>query len=204
MEKNDSTIVECPYCEAKVNAKIIAEKEYPPGDDNDPYRFVFMECPVCDQALVGSCDLIQVDSDVWDWSAPLRLWPDPHKDFDFNIPRIVRSSLGEAKKCYKAKAFSACAVMCGKAIEGICIKETNAKTLHTGLKKLKDIKIIDDRLFEWGEALRKERNIGAHATGQELSKQDARDVLDFSVAICDYVYVLSKKYSEYQERKSKQ
>jgi len=204
MKKDDSTIIECPYCEAKVDAKIIAEKEYPPDIDNFPCKHMFMTCSVCDHALVGVSELIQVSQDDWVWSGTHRLWPDPHEDFDFNIPKIVRSSLEEAKKCYKAKAFSACAVMCGRAIEGICIKEVNAKTLHTGLNKLKDIKIIDERLFEWGDALRKERNIGAHATGQELSKQDARDVLDFSVAICDYVYVLSKKYSEYQERKSKQ
>ena len=46
-------------------------------------------------------------------------------------------SLIEAKICFKAKAFSACAVMCGRSIEGVCKHhDPKTKTLAGGLKKL--------------------------------------------------------------------
>ncbi len=62
--------------------------------------------------------------------------------------------------------------------------------------------VIDSRLFAWGEALRKERNMGAHASIESPSRQDARDLLDFAWAIVDYVYILSEKFSAYEMRKT--
>ena len=77
--------------------------------------------------------------------------------------------------------------------------------LHSAviLEALKEKGVIDGRLFEWGDSLRHERNLGAHATGVKTTREDARDVLDFAIAICEYVFVLSNKYTEYKERKSK-
>ena len=68
---------------------------------------------------------------------------------------------------------------------------------------LKTNQIIDQRLFDWGDALRKERNIGAHASDEEVTKDDARDIIDFTIAIFDYVYRLSTKYEDYMARKNK-
>jgi len=94
--------------------------------------------------------------------------------------------------------------MCGKAIEAICVDKTGEKTLHKGIIKLKELGIIDNQLYEWGEALRKERNIGAHATDDRICEQDASDILDFSIAITDYIYILSLKFDEYKKRKKTQ
>ena len=93
--------------------------------------------------------------------------------------------------------------MCGKAIEFIVSDKTDKKNLFQGLKELKSKEIIDARLYDWSEALRKERNIGAHAIDTEIKHQDASDILDFAVAICEYVYVLTDKYNAYLERKRK-
>jgi len=94
--------------------------------------------------------------------------------------------------------------MCGRAVEALCKDKVESKTLADGLKKLRTNKIIDEKLFEWGEALRRERNIGAHAGEDEISRQDARDVFDFAVAISEYVYVLDEKYKAYLARKPKE
>lgn len=94
--------------------------------------------------------------------------------------------------------------MCGRTIEGVC-KHHDSKTrnLAGGLKKLKDDGIIDARLYNWGEALRSHRNLGAHATTEKVSKEDARDLLDFSIAICEYVFVLNEKFNRFQARQKK-
>ena len=96
-----------------------------------------------------------------------------------------------------------CVVMCGKAIETICVEKTSERQLGVGLKKLVEKGIIDNRLFEWAEVLRKQRNIGAHATEDETSREDAKDVLAFAIALCDYIYVLAEKYKEFIERKAR-
>jgi hypothetical protein len=94
--------------------------------------------------------------------------------------------------------------MCGRAIEAVCATyKTKSKLLAAGLKELRDKGIIDKRLFDWADALRVLRNIGAHATEEDISREDARDLLDFSMAICEYVFVLAEKYDDFVERQTK-
>lgn len=133
-----------------------------------------------------------------------RLWPAPETAIDWDIPEIARNSLIEAKICFKAKAYSACAVMCGRSIEGVCKHHAQEiGTLASGLKKLRQDGVIDDRIYGWGEALRENRNFSAHATTEKVTKDDARDLLDFSIAICEYVFVLNKKFERFQNRRTK-
>ena len=74
--------------------------------------------------------------------------------------------------------------------------------LAEGLAELKAQGVIDDRLFQWASALRKERNLGAHAADEEVTRENAEDVLAFTVAIFEYVYTLTEKYTEYMARKA--
>ena len=93
--------------------------------------------------------------------------------------------------------------MPGRTLEGVCKHHsTKTKNLAAGLKELKEKGIIDERLFKWGEELRKHRNIGAHASDEKISKEDAKDLLDFVNAICEYVFVLTEKFNKFIERKS--
>lgn len=196
-------LVECPHCDARVHAKILAEREYFPyaeTDEFDPHKIVFLECPSCSNTLLGLSMMSHVGNDN-SWEQPERLWPEPSRPYDPSVPQLVRSALQDASRCFQAGVFSACAVMCGRAIEAICHEKTGAETLSTGLKRLRDQNIIDDRLFTWGDALRKERNMGAHASIESPSRQDARDILDFAWAIVDYVYILTAKFSAYENRK---
>lgn len=45
--------------------------------------------------------------------------------------------------------------------------------------------IIDKRIYEWSEELHKHRNIAAHAEEHNISKLDAKDLYDFSLAIIE-------------------
>ena len=196
-------IIECPYCESKVNGKVIGTHESFAEEAPFPFRALLLECPACLEPLLGGQEQFQTGVDRYEWSEITRLWPKPRKRVDWNIPDVVRDSLEEARLCYKVGAYRACAVMCGCALEGICAEYgTKAETLANGLKELRDKKIIEGRLFEWGEELRKRRNIGSHATGEKITKEDARDLLDFVSAICDYVFVLSAKFENFMQRKA--
>jgi hypothetical protein len=196
-------IVECSYCEAKVDGRVVAQHIDPPGPEGlEPYRVSLLACPICGNGLIaGECE-IGYDNDAVVWDAPTRLWPCPDKRVPWYVPRIVGASLEEANRCFKAGAHSACAVMCGRSLEGICKHyETKSNNLIGGLKELLEKGVIDKRLLEWSEALRHSRNLGAHITDQVVSKEDARDLLDFANAIVEYVFVLTRQFEKFIARR---
>lgn len=188
-------LIECNYCESKVDATEVARHDsYDPENDPAPFRAFFLECPNCKNCLVAGYYHGMDDF-------PERVWPSPNRFISSEIPSIVSSSLEEAELCFRAKAYTACAVMCGRALEGICKHhKTKGNTLIAGLKELRENKVIDGRLYDWSEALRQQRNLAAHASGAKTSQVDAKDLLDFSHAICDYVFVLNAKYEAFVKR----
>jgi len=93
--------------------------------------------------------------------------------------------------------------MAGRAIEAMCKDKVGSRTLAKGLEKMKAQGVIDQNIWAWANALREERNLGAHATGSDMSGEDAKDILDFANAICQYVYVLKEQFDEYMARKGK-
>lgn len=74
--------------------------------------------------------------------------------------------------------------------------------LAQGLEELHKGQIIDTRLYEWGKELQKSRNLAAHATDQIFERNDAEDLLDFAIAICEYMFVLTQKFEEFKRRQA--
>jgi len=195
-------LIECHHCEARVDAKVLGQVESYLPEETFPTRLTLLQCPVCHEGIVAGEEKVQTGEDRFEWTPPVRVWPEPRQHVDWSIPPIVRVSLGEAEVCFRAKAYSACAVMCGRALEGIISHfQTKNNTLAAGLAELRDNKIIDNRLFEWGDELRKVRNLGAHASDKTIPREDAKDVLDFTNAICDYVFVLASRFQRFVKRK---
>jgi hypothetical protein len=198
-------IVECPYCEAVVASKIIGKhRDWNPDTDPGPFTIALVECPGCGNGLVaGFTTWLNGNESVSD--KPTRLWPTPARYVDWAIPEIVRDSLEESEKCFRAGAYSACAVMCGRALEGVCRHFGSKKNtmLGKGLRELRDAQVIDGRLFDWATELQKSRNLSAHASGERVSKSDAQDLLDFTHAICEYVFVLTAKFDAFKARQEK-
>jgi hypothetical protein len=196
-------IIECSYCEARVDGRLIAQHTdaYNPEEDPGEFLVSLLECPNCKNSLVAG-QLSQYHDDKQYWDVPDRMWPSPQQYFSHSIPGIVRTSLEEANTCFKARAYSACAVMCGRSLEGICRHYgTKSQYLGGGLKELRERSIIDGRLLQWAEELQKSRNIGAHASEEKVLIHDARDLLDFTNAICEYIFVLSAKFDRFMQRK---
>ena len=66
---------------------------------------------------------------------------------------------------------------------------------------MKDINLIENRLYEWAEALRITGNEAAHDINKKISKQDAKDIIDFTDAILEYVFTFRKKLDEFLARR---
>lgn len=72
--------------------------------------------------------------------------------------------------------------------------------LAEGIKRLREAKVIDDRLYEWSQQLRAFRNLAAHPEDITISRNDAEDLQTFVNAIVEYVYDLADRYEEFKER----
>lgn len=192
-------IIDCPSCNVRVNGRIAGSVS-----DEDGSAFVLVACPSCNSALFGSSFLFRDDRDSWVFDKADRLWPMPSLvDVSPSIPEAARRELKDAQRCLSHGIYSAAAVLCGRALERLVAEKSVGSTLAKGLENLRSSGIIDQRLFQWAEALRKERNLGAHASDQEVTRENAQDVVDFSIAIFEYVYALAEKYELYLARKQR-
>ena len=218
-------IVDCPDCKAKVAAIESGRAEqFYAGDSGEPngMRVVVGNCPKCNLILVGQSDQIDfADIDaVYDrWSDIVRVYPKPPKAFSsWRIPKVVSVSLDEADRSLQAGANIAACGMLGRALEALCrdmlepkpkkddtpsatpTKKIKYLMLAEGLKGLYEAKIIDDRLYGWGQQLHAFRNLASHPEDISISRNDTEDLQTFINAIVEYVYDLADRYAEFKER----
>jgi hypothetical protein len=191
-------ILECKYCEAVVNAIEIDSYEMDPDDEPGPIRFTFCRCPKCSSALLAS------QTDLGEgFDEPYRMYPPQEGRLNWSIPRPIRAAYQEAHSCLKAKAHTAAAIMCRKTLEGICAEHgTTERTLVKSLERLKEAGVIETRLFEWAEALRLYGNEAAHDVAIVVSPEDAKDLVEFTAALLEYLFTFRNKFEQFKERRA--
>ena len=191
-------VIDCPHC----NVRVRAEAKSWVGDADDG-AFFLVQCPSCKSPLFGTAISYRDEYNNWGWDTAERIWPTPSvADVGPSIPEAARRDIKDAQKCLSHGIYSAAAVLCGRALERLIKEKAGANMIAKGLAELKAKGVIDERLYGWAEALRKERNIGAHASDEDTTKENAQDIIDFTIAIFDYVYTLSEKYEKYLARKA--
>jgi hypothetical protein len=93
--------------------------------------------------------------------------------------------------------------MCRKTLEGVCAAHgVNQKSLMESLRDLREKEMIDDRLFEWSDALRSAGNEAAHDVKVIVSRNDAWDILDFTNAIVDYLFSYRDQFEQFRARRA--
>jgi|WetSurMetagenome_2_1015567.scaffolds.fasta_scaffold327502_1 hypothetical protein len=195
-------VIDCPFCDVRAKCEIIGEVYDPSSGTFEPIAVFLLKCPSCNNAILAQAHQDMDERNNYYWGRIERVWPySQNIELSKTIPELIRKDIEDALKCLKNGIFSASAVLCGRALERIIVERTNEKTIAKGLRKLKDDGTIDQKLFEWAEALRYERNIGAHASMTQTTRDNAQDVLDFLIAICDYIYTMNDKYDKYMRRK---
>jgi hypothetical protein len=139
------------------------------------------------------------------WDAPARLYPPRDDLVGFAVPQAIREAFSEASRCLATKAFTACAIMCRKTLEGICHDHNiSGGTLVGRLQMLRDKGVIEGRLYEWSDQLRLVGNEAAHDVKVQVSAQDAGDALAFTRAMLEYVYTFREQFEQFKERRAKQ
>jgi hypothetical protein len=201
--------LDCPQCEARVAAEERGEYQARSGGFADGPairdRYVLFSCPACEHPfLVVSRAEEEVGPDEWtgpDWKVLF-----PGGGFELRgVPDTIALSYGEAAVCFRAGASTAAAVMCRRALEAICKdKGVTKRNLAANLKALQDQGTIDARLYEWADALRIVGNDAAHNVDEFMSKEDAKDGLDFTRAIIEYVYTFTDAFEKFKARRASQ
>lgn len=221
-------VIDCPWCKAKVAATETGRGERTGWDEHseEPFASTVLvgSCPSCRSILVGETEQVdfeQYNSDEDRWSDVVRVYPKPPKVFSsYRIPKVVKDSLREADRSLQAGANIAGCVMLGRALEALCrdilnspldtsstaetasipAKSKKKIMLGEGIRKLKEKKIIDDRLYDWSQQLQAFRNLAAHPEDISISRNDAEDLQTFVNAIVEYVYDLADRYEEFKQR----
>ncbi|MEP6889680.1 MAG: DUF4145 domain-containing protein [Nitrospirota bacterium] len=218
-------IIDCPCCKAKVAVTESGRaEEFYTGDDGEPCgrRVLIGNCPKCNTIMVGESlqiDFANITAYEDHWGDTIRVYPKPPKVFSsLHIPKVVVDSLNEADRSLQAGANIAACGMLGRALEALCRDVLEPKTksedapvatptkpkkklmLGEGLKRLRDTKVIDDRLYDWSQQLRAFRNLAAHAEDISIPRDDAEDLQTFVNAIVENVYDLADRYAEFKER----
>lgn len=190
----------CSRCNARVDGN---EKgwydhlEVEDGHARYTVRYRLLQCPQCDLPILVE-DPIDFD-DV----EPGILYPAREK-VSAAIPRPIASALNEAMNCFRASAHTASVIMCRKALEGMCRERgISVAPLARSLDEMKKKGIIDAQLEEWASLLRVSGNDAAHDMEVTFEARDARDILDFTVALGEYLFTFKQKFDEFVQRRSK-
>jgi Domain of unknown function (DUF4145) len=196
-------LIECATCEATVDAKESGSFQHFDPDRYDfPVEVHLLQCPRCGDPILAGKELYGVDGERESWSDPYKIYPPEKRDLSGLVPSAIRSAFEEGERCFKARSFTAAAIMCRKTLEGVCDKQgIKSRNLADGIKKLHAEGLIDNRLLEWSDALRLTGNAAAHGVGTSLNREDAQDVLDFTEAIVDYVFVLRNRFEDFKRRR---
>jgi hypothetical protein len=191
----------CPHCERPSFARIRGSASWDgvnlDGEHVDAAtEWTLLQCRNC---LMPSVQLRQDYGNGFEGDEPIIVFPEPRR-LNPQIPLSLRREWEEAKTCFDAKAYAACAVMTRRTLEGTCTElGVKDKNLARALKNLEKQKLIDGMLAEWAKALRLAGNRGAHFTGEEVSREDAENALSFTEALLDHVYILRKRFEDFME-----
>lgn len=197
-------LVDCPDCRAFVEARVDFERQW---DGSEPWEYpttvYLVACLRCSRPLLLGDELYAREGNEDIRSGLFRLWPPPDKQLSSSVPEVIRDAFAEAQLCFRAKAYVAAAVMCRKVMESVTrVHGATSNNLLKALGELKEAGAIDRAIFVWADALRVIGNDAAHGVDVRISEEEARDALDFTEAIIDYLFVFKDRFDSFKKRRS--
>lgn len=203
-------LVACEICDATVAGVVEGHYQRYADEPGFSVRWSLLSCPACDMPILVSQD--DEDARYMDgepsgdvWSKPVRLYPAlGDRQLGSAVPEPIRMAFAEARACYtEARAYTACAIMCRKVLEGVCESHGASKgSLAQRLQQLSDSGKLDKRLFEWTDAMRLVGNEAAHDVSITVSREDASDLLDLAEAVAEYLYTIKEKFEAFHKRRA--
>lgn len=191
-------LVHCKDCSKKVDGIIHGEYQYHDKAEGPPKKLTLLNCPRCQHAIFVE------EIEHWDgyWSDPKTVYPVDLSGLSEEIPEDLRNSFNEAAACFNAGSFNAAAIMCRRTLEGFCAElGVKKRNLASSLAALGEEGHIDGSMAAWANALRVAGNEAAHDASHNISRIDSQNLLEFTEAILDYIYVFKRKFEAFQQRR---
>ncbi|MGW6212763.1 DUF4145 domain-containing protein [Streptomyces sp. NPDC055109] len=200
-------LIQCSHCDGHALSTQQGTYELAPEGDEDfePLLYTLVSCDKCRTPQLLRQESVMVAGGHWGWTDATREWPSSASaPLSPSIPSSIAREMSEARACFRAKLYTATAVMVRRTLEGMCVDQgTSKKALFAALGELRDANKIEGRLFDWAQALRALGNQGAHFSKEAVGREDAQDALELAEALLDYIYVFTAKYEEFQQRRTK-
>lgn len=119
-------------------------------------------------------------------------WPLPDMALSPDVPADIAGAYSEAFLCLSAGCPRAAVVMARRTLEAITVdKGQTTGNLASRLSNLSNNGVLHPSLTEWIKEVRLIGNTGAHFDPlQEVSKEDARQLLNFIHELLKYLYEL--------------
>jgi hypothetical protein len=206
-EKPDFAL-RCSHCDRFVTGAPHGGYTY--LDDNfDEWAVAVVECPKCrGPHLVRHLERREKNfagEFETSFEALSIVYPSREVTLDSSVPKNVAKSYLEAHRTFhEARAYTATAMMCRRTLETICVEfGAGKRNLVAKLTELKEKGIIENRLYEWSnDVLRALGNEAAHGVQDDIPKDDAKDALEFTRALIEYLYVFQAAYERFKKRRA--
>ena len=163
-----------------------------------------------DQWWIGICNNCHNAVLVHDYEH----YGDKHRDIypsplptptDERIPEHIRKDIDEAKLCFSVGCYRACGVMARRAIQNACIDKGAGKNkkLIEQIEELANKGVITNDIKEWADVVRWVGNDAAHPDKNEVTKEDAEDILKLAEQFMQVIYVAPAIAKEQREKRGK-
>lgn len=120
------------------------------------------------------------------------------------VPDVAQNAYTQANRAFLSGLYEPCILMCRKCLEAICkIYNAYGNNLYSKLQYLEMQGHIDSRLLSWAHEIRVIGNEAAHDLETIMSKEDARDTLDFTEGLLIYIFSLTTRFENFKERRKK-
>jgi hypothetical protein len=203
------TILECRKYKASVIANSVAEYEVTVDEADDvSVQYALFRCAQCASPFLACRDgePAQDDRDGSYYTAygPWRQLHPSAPGLAQGVPENIAKGYREAAACFGVGSYTSAAIMCRRTIEAICVdKGATKSTLARKLEELREREIIAPQLLDWAHQLRDVGNDAAHKVDEFIEADDAQDVIEFTRAIIEYVYVFTDAFERFKGRRVK-
>jgi len=195
-------LVECSHCRITLEVGVLFEYEnHNQYDPMDGEKYSFLRCPKCLNPILTRATYVFEFNNV-EWGNPVVIFPTNKFHVNPSIPKDLRTALLESIQCYEASLYTPTVIMCRRTLQGFCeIMGIDKKIpLARALAQLQANRVINDQLFEWANLLKDTGNEAAHNITSSFTHMDAKDLLDFTIAILDFSYSFKDKYDSFIKR----
>jgi hypothetical protein len=195
--------VVCPSCHAAALANVAGMSFYRFDEADIVGRYTYAACSKCDHPIIFQQEWESWD-DEYEIPAPRVIYPSDTKVFGGQIPAPVKIAFEEAETCFKAGAHTASPLMCRRCLEAIAHDQNaTGNGLIGKIKNLESKGVITKDFVDWFDMLRQVGNQAAHDVTAPVSLSDAKDTLDFTHAILEFIYTYRQRFDEFRNRRAK-